>query len=312
MAVNTFHPHQGMLLPIGAAYYHFLPHPYFPDDRQEVFVLEGGEAFVYKLHHLGEKRDYALKVMKPGFRDPYSLQVARHLAQYTNVPGLFLARRTCLTREQYPTLIRRFPELEYAVLMPWLESRTWTGLLLDPVASRHYTPSNARKLATATAHVLWNLEDRLLAHTDIAGSNVVLSPDVQQIQLIDLDAMYIHGLKMPKRHSRGSPGYQHPNQDERGQWRADGDRFAGAILLAEMLTWWNPIIRAETPEGSESLFSPQELQRRDATRWRRVRRTLEQMNPALRDLFDQAWASRRIEDCPDFGSWSMCLITSFI
>ncbi|GER89481.1 hypothetical protein KDW_36430 [Dictyobacter vulcani] len=312
MAVSTFHPTQDMLLPIGTAYYRFLPHPYFSDDRQEVFVLEGGEAFVYRIQHMGDKQDYALKVMKPAFRDSSTLQITRYLAQHMNTPGLFLARRLCLTQEQYPELIRRFPDLEYAVLMPWIEGRTWAGLMLDPVASVQYTPSNARKLAAAMAYVLWNLEGRSLAHTDIAGGNVLLSPDMRQIQLIDLDSLYIPGTKMPKKRSRGSPGYQHPKQDERGQWRPDGDRFAGAILLTEMLTWWNPVVRAETPEGSESLFTPQELQRQDFPRWRRIRRTLEQMNPALRDLFDQAWHAQKIEDCPDFSTWSMWMGTSFV
>ncbi|GCE28052.1 hypothetical protein KDA_35360 [Dictyobacter alpinus] len=310
--MSIFQPTQEMLLPIGRAYYRFLPHPYFLDDRQEVFVLEGGEAFVYKIQHMGEKRDYALKVMKSGFRDRYTLQVTQTLAQYMHAPGLFLARRTCLTQEEYPELLRRFPALEYAVLMPWIDGRTWAGLLLDPAASVRYTPSHARQLAAATAHVLWSLEDRAMAHTDIAGGNVILSPDLRQIQLIDIDTMYIKGLKMPKKHSRGSPGYQHPNQDARGQWRADGDRFAGAMLLTEMLTWWNPVVRAETPEGAESLFTQQELQQPDLPRWRRIRRTLEQMNPALRELFDQAWYAQRIEDCPDFSAWSMSLVTSFI
>lgn len=312
MAVSTFHPTQEMLLPIGTAYYRFLPHPYFLDDREEVFVLEGGEAFVYRIQHMGDKRDYALKVMKRGHRDSYSLQVTQYLTQHMHAPELFLGRRACLTQEQYPELIRRFPDLEYAVLMPWIEGRTWAGLMLDPVASVQYTPTHARKLAAATAYVLWNLEDRSLAHTDIAGGNVILSPDMGQIQLIDLDSMYIPGAKMPKKRSRGSPGYQHPNQDVRGQWRSDGDRFAGAILLAEMLTWWNPVVRAETPEGSESLFTPQELQQQDIPRWRRVCRTLEQMNPALHELFDQAWHAHTIEDCPDFGTWSMSMVTSFL
>lgn len=312
MAVSTFHPTQQILLPISGAYYRFLPHPYFADDPEEVFVVEGAEAFVYKMQHLGHKTHYALKVMKRGYRDRYSLNVAQCLAHYRDVPGLFLARRTCLTQEQHPELLRRFPDLEYAVLMPWLEGHTWAGLMLDPVATVKYTPTHARKVAAATAHVLWNLEDRALAHTDIAGGNIILSPDLQQVQLIDLDAMYMRDVKMPRKRSGGSPGYQHPQQDSRGQWRPDGDRFAGAILLTEMLTWWNPIVRAGIPDGAESLFTPQELQRKESACWRRVCKTLEQMSPDLLELFDQAWNANKIEECPDFSTWSMNMVTSFV
>jgi serine/threonine protein kinase len=311
--MNMFHPHTRLLLPIGSAYYHFLPHPYFPDDDQEVFVIEGGEAFVYKLQHMGLKTFYALKVMKPGYRDAYTVKVAQCLAQYTSVPGLFLAQRLCLTRDTYPELIKRFPDLEYSVLFPWIEGRTWAGLISDPVASARYTLTDAKSLAQAMAYALWNLEAYSLAHTDIAGSNVVISPDHQQVQLIDLESLYIHGIKLPKKRSHGSPGYQHLQQDERGQCRLDGDRFAGAILLTEMLTWWNPAVRAQTPDEAESLFTARELQMDDnTTRLRRVRRTLAQLHSSLLELFDQAWYSASLEECPDFGTWSMALAAAFL
>ncbi|GCE10539.1 protein kinase domain-containing protein [Tengunoibacter tsumagoiensis] len=310
--MSTFQPTTKKLLPIGSAFYQFLPHPYFEDDPEEVFVIEGGEAFVYKIQHLANKTFYALKVMKRAYRDAYSLEVTRCLAQQINAPGLFLAQRVCLTAKHFPELLRRYPDLEYAVLMPWIEGRTWSGLMLDPIGSALYTQSKARYLAIAMAQVLWYLEDRALAHTDIAGSNVILSPDLRQVQLIDLDALYIRGVKPPKKRSRGSPGYQHPHLDERGQYRPEGDRFAGAILLTEMLTWWNPAVRARTPDGSESLFAPAELQRQEQPRWKIVRETLQLMHPSLLELFDQVWHAQTLEQCPDFGTWSMNLIASFI
>lgn len=310
--MNTFNPYANLLLPIGPAYYRFLPHPYFPEDEHETFVIEGGEAFVYKLQHMGLKTFYALKVMKPGYRDAYTATVAQWLAQYAEVPGLFLAQRACLTRNNYPELVKRLPDLEYASLFPWIDGRTWAGVMADPAASSRYTLANAKDLTRAMAYALWNLEAHSVAHTDIAGSNVVLAPNYQNIQLIDLESLYIHGVKLPKKRSHGSPGYQHTQLDERGQCRLDGDRFAGAILLTEMLTWWNPAVRAQTPDDSESLFSPRELQTDDDTlRWRRVRRTLAQLDEALLELFDQAWYSASLEECPDFGTWSMALAKAF-
>jgi hypothetical protein len=38
-----------MTLQIGPARYSFLPHPLFPNDMEEVSLVEGGEAFVYQL-----------------------------------------------------------------------------------------------------------------------------------------------------------------------------------------------------------------------------------------------------------------------
>ena len=310
--MSVFQPHVDMVLPIGPALYRFLPHPYFRDDPQETYMMEGGEAFVYKMQHLGLKSFFALKIMKPGFRDAYSLEVARCLARYADVPGLYLARRVCLTREQHLPLLQKFPDLEYATLLPWIKGRTWAGLMADPVASSQYTRDQARSLATAMAHVLWNLETRSLAHTDIAGGNVILGPDFKQVQLIDLESLYIPGVKLPGKRSRGSPGYQHQNLDARGQCRPEGDRFAGAILLTEMLTWWHPTVRAQTPDGAESLFAPHEIQRQNTSRWQSVRDVLHLLGPGLLALFDQAWGAPALEDCPDFSTWSMALVSSFM
>ncbi|HEX4206550.1 MAG TPA: serine/threonine-protein kinase [Ktedonobacteraceae bacterium] len=310
--MSTFQPYVDMLLPIGSAFYRFLPHPYFPDDAQEVFAMEGGEGFVYKIQHTGHKTCYALKVLKPGYHDPYVVKVTQCLAQHAAIPGLFLAQRSCLTREQHPELIKRFPDLEYATICPWIEGRTWAGLMLDPHASAQYTLEHARSLATALAYVLWNLEAQSLAHTDISGGNVILGPNFTQVQLIDLEALYLPGVKLPRKRSQGSPGYQHSALDERGQCRPDGDRFAGAMLLTEMLTWWHPAVRARTPDEAESLFAPQELQRQETPRWHSVRNALLHINPALLTLFDQAWGSARLEDCPDFATWSMTLVSSFL
>jgi serine/threonine protein kinase len=310
--MSTFRPHTRTLLPIGSALYSFVPHPLFPEDEQEVFVMEGGEAFVYKLQHMGLKTFFALKVMKPGFRDVYSLKVAQCLEQHSTIPGLYLAHRVCLTKEQYPSLIGRYPDLEYAVLCPWIEGRTWAGLMMDPAASALYSFEHAKGLALALSYVLWNLEAHSLAHTDIAGGNVLLGPDFKQVQLIDLESMYIPNVKLPKKQSRGSPGYQLSQLDNRGQCCPEGDRFAGAIMLTEMLSWWHPSVRAVTPDDAESLFAPNELQRQDFPCWRRVRKVLYQCGPAILDLFDQAWQATSLKECPDFGSWSMALVSAFM
>jgi hypothetical protein len=63
------------------------------------------------------------------------------------------------------------------------------------------------------------------------------------VELLDLEGVYISGIPSPKRLSHGSPGYQHCRLGRQGQWSPYGDRFAGAILLTEMLTWWNPVVR---------------------------------------------------------------------
>jgi len=172
-------------------------------------------------------------------------------------------------------------------------------------ASVSYTRIQAVDLALATAHILWGLETQGFAHTDIAGGNVVCKSNFQHVELLDIESLYMPHAPRPRKESHGSLGYQHRRRH--GQWRPEGDRFAGAILLTEMLTWWHPFVRAQTPQGAESLFLPEELQKTGSHRWHTVRDVLWSFGPDVLHLFDLAWASGNLRQCPDFSTWTSCL-----
>lgn len=305
--MTQFSPYRATVLSIDEREYRFVPHPYFPTD-DEVLAMEGGEAVVYQVQEVATRALYALKVPKPSYQDEHFVRVAATLTPYKHNPGFSLGNRICLTKKKHARLIAEYPELEFAILMPWLSGRTWAGLMLDQLASAHYSRSHAYQLAFSTAQVLWNLEAYHLAHTDIAGGNIMLSPDLNRVELLDIEGLYIQGAPMPKLRSQGSPGYQHCHLDQRGQWRPDGDRFAGAILITEMLTWVNPFVRALTPDNAESLFQTRELQGNRTRRWEMVWKTLKEICPPAVTLFEQAWTSRDLSECPDFSMWSLALI----
>jgi hypothetical protein len=94
--------------------------------------------------------------------------------------------------------------------------------------------------------------------------------------------------------------------DAQGQWCPEGDRFAGAILLTELLTWWHPEVQMHTPPGADSLFLPEELQDSGTSLFRIVRTVLQQLCPPALELFEQAWTSSDLCDCPTFDQWSTC------
>ncbi len=306
--MNEFQAQRDMLLWIGPIRYRFLPHPLFPEE-DEVFVLEGGQAHIYQLQEVESGQFYALKVSKPLYRDKQMARVAAALAHYANLPGLSVGRRVCLTTATHPELIAAYPGLEYALLMPWIHGRTWAGFMLDQEAGQHYTPDQARNLALATAQVLANLEAHRLAHTDIAGSNIMLAAPFK-IELLDVEGLWMPGLKRPRWSSQGSPGYQHRRLGRKGQWRPEGDRFAGAILLTEMLVWWNPQIRAQVPRGAETLFQTDELQKEEGLKQQLARQALQSVCPPAVGLFDQAWRSRKLKGCPPLSAWAKCLASA--
>ncbi len=310
--MTNFHPSRSTVLHIDQGQYGFMPHPYFPND-DEVFAIEGGEAIIYQIRDLSNNALRALKVIKPSYRGEHIARAAAALAPYKYISGLSLGDRLCLTKSSYPQCIAAYPDLEYAIIMPWLTGSTWAGFMLDRAAHSCYTPMQALSLALATAHVLWNLEAHHLTHTDVAGCNIVLSADLKRVELLDIEGLYSYGAALPKLRSRGSPGYQHRNLDARGQCRPEGDRFAGAMLLAEMLAWSDPQVRKYTPPNAESLFQPQELQvidpaQKATPRWRAVRNALYAICPPALTLFDQAWTSSDLAQCPDFSMWTMSLV----
>jgi hypothetical protein len=115
----------------------------------------------------------------------------------------------------------------------------------------------AHNLARALALTLALAEANGLAHCDLSGSNVLLPdlhvigqemPDLRlaasghPVELVDLDGMYAPGLDRPGCLASGSPGYAHKTTP-RGEWGPMADRFAAAVLLAEMLAWSDAQVR---------------------------------------------------------------------
>lgn len=304
---QRFQPFCGMFLQIGEAVFEFLPHPSFLGEKDGVFCLEGGTAFIYKVLDVDTGTPYALKVFKRGFRTRQIAALSAALDRYEHLPALRAEQRQCITRARYADLIHTYPEMDFAILMPWVSTPSWSGLLLSPQFSSTYTSEQARTLALVTANALSALEAQGIAHADIAGSNLVPAPDKRQVQLLDLENMYLPDLPPPQKKSQGTPGYQHQHMGQDGQWCPEGDRFAGAVLLTEMLTWWNPRVRARVPEDSESLFKPEELQTQEPPCLSVVRDTLYTLSPRLLELFDQAWLSRTLEECPPLRAWAETL-----
>jgi len=302
--VLSFQPAPGMPLRIASTRYECTAHPLF---AHSAFIIEGSESFVYQLRDPARNTLHALKVLKPSYRGEYIARRAIDLRPHHNQPGLLLCNRICLTTETAPDAISVFPDLQYAIFMPWVDARSWSGLMQNKAASAAYRPANARTLALQTARVLRYLEAHHLAHTDIAGSNIFLAPGLNQVQLLDLEGMYYEGAIPPALPSRGSPGYRHPRLPGNGQYCLAGDRFAGAILLTEMLTWCDPVVRALIADQSESLFQPQQLQTIDNPLWQAVRTSLSAIDASLLALFDQAWASSQLSDCPEFTRWNQHL-----
>ena len=304
----------GDTLTIDGVVYAIAEHPAAPGIP---YGQEGRQAIVYQITPspaiAGEGRGAgarALKVFKSRFRVPALVALTGKLAEFANLPGLEVCRRTVLTPQQHTPLLRQRPDLTYAVLMEWIEGPTWMEVMLHPNDGAEYriTPEDALELAHTFANILAAMEQRGIAHGDLSGANVILpalgaawqANGHTALALVDVEQMYAPTLERPSILPGGSAGYAHKSAPE-GMWNALADRFAGAVLLAEMLGWCDERVRALA--WGESYFDAEEMQTASprATMLRQV--LSERWGAPLAALFERAWTSEQLIDCPTFGEW---------
>lgn len=284
-------PHDKII--IASQTYEVTPHPSVP---AFAFGQEGRKGFVYQLAHGGDSRLYALKKFKEAYRVRELIEVCNSLARFSQWPGLEVCARQCLQYEIHDDVLQQFPDLEYAVLMPWISGSTWYDIV---IGEKPLTENDSLTLANATAQVLAALEESGLAHCDIAGSNIILNLNSGHSNLIDIEDLFAPGFDPPAALPAGTEGYAHITSSK-GQWSAVADRFAAAVLLAEMLCWHQADIRKLSDE--EHYFDRSEMQA-DSIRYQRLVAALDRLDTRLRGLFEQAWHSTILDECPRIAEW---------
>lgn len=291
--MSEFNPSPNELIVIDGYTYQVRPHPSVP---AFAFGQEGRKAFVYQIAGGPDESLYALKKFKLAFRVAELVEVCDSLARFSSWPGLEVCNRQCLQYGIHDDALSVYPDLEYAVLMPWISGRTWYDIV---IGMTKLTKLEALTFAKAVTQVLSALEESGLAHCDIAAANVIVNPTTGRAHLIDIEDMYAPNFAPPAALPAGTDGYAHKTAYT-GLWGPDADRFAGAVLVAEMAAWHVPAIRKEAEE--EHYFSGDEMQI-DSPRYRLIRDVLEQMDPRLPELLDRAWYSDTLDECPSMREW---------
>lgn len=299
----TFTAEVKLSLGIGEQHFRVAEHPHAPGIP---FGQEGRAAIVYQVIDEAQT-PWALKVFKPQYRVPALVKSAEQMVSHAALPGLQVCRRTVLTATAHRTLLRQHPDLTYAVLMPWIEGPTWMEVVMTRTV---LSPEASLALAQSLAEVLTNMEEHGLAHCDLSGGNLLIPYLVKEkrasmtnVALVDVEQLYAAGLQRPQILTSGSAGYGFPIAE--GVWQADADRFAGAILLGEILGWCDERVRAEAWE--ESYFEPRQLQR-PSERFTLLTAVLrERWGEGVARLFEQAWNGISLSACPTFADWLIAL-----
>jgi hypothetical protein len=295
--MSEFNPGPNETLMIGGYQYTVKPHPSVP---AFAFGQEGRKAFVYQVGGGPDGQLYALKKFKPVYRVDGLTEVNDSLARFAQWRGLEVCARVCLQPGPHSDALSVYPDLEYAVLMPWISGSTWYDIVISETP---LTRLEAITFANATAQVLASLEEAGLAHCDIAAPNIIINANTGRAHLIDVEDLYSPGFAPPSAQPAGTEGYAHLTAYE-GLWKATGDRFAGAVLMAEMAGWHDPRIRKQSDE--EHYFGGNEMQQ-DVPRYHLMHDVLSELHPSLGDLFETAWFSPLLDDCPPLKEWGEVL-----
>lgn len=291
-----FRPEINQTLRIDEVDYCFTEHPAAPGMP---YGQTGRRATVYQVQADGAF--HALKIFTPAFRSPRVAQTAARLQSFATLPGLQVCDRTVLKPEHHHELLAQQPDLVYSVLMPWVAGETWQELLLG---RQPFTPEQSLALARAFANILATMENQGLAHCDLSGSNLIVNPSTPIVTLVDVEELYAPGLARPEKLPGGSEGYAHKTAPK-GLWSAEADRFAGAVLLVEMLSWCDDNIRQIA--YSEQVFDPAEMQQ-NSERYQRLLAVLrERWGEAIADTFARAWHGETLADCPTLATWTQHL-----
>lgn len=253
-----------------------------------VYGVEGGRATVYEVRDRRGRR-HALKVFKPPFRDPTLADSGNRLRDLQSTDGFTAAeRRVVLPGDD---AVRRHPDLAYALLMPWVEGDTWTEIMLRGAS---IPPDVSLFLCARFLKVVGALESRGYSHTDLAGGNVVARLTPASAQLLDLEDMYQPGAPPASVPRGGSPGYRHPAGES--VFRAEGDRYAAAVLAAEILAMSSPT--RSDPANDTGLFPGPPGSPEGERVYASVQPWLTSVAPAFAENFERAWRSPCLADCP--------------
>lgn len=262
-----------------------------------LYAEDGKEATVYRVKRNGSP--YALKVFYPEYQNVRLIGNSAQLSRFKTFEGLRVAERIIITKHAFPQLLRAYPELEYAVLMPWIQGNIWGNVY---TAKRSLSSEQFLQIAKSLVCVVNNLETKGLAHCDLSNNNFIFNESRFSVELIDIENLFAPNMPHPIPDiSYGTKGYRTSWIAEKGLWSPIADRFACAILCAEILTWHIPEVRQER-SGDTSYFDEEEIGT-NSKRYLLVRKHLMNINSTLGSLFEKAWTAHSLEECPKISEW---------
>lgn len=197
--------------------------------------------------------------------------------------------------------------IESSILMPAVPGIPWAAISRDILDGRQYLPKESRiKLVRSLSEKIRWLEAQDISHRDFSGSNVCIDLETTDLHVVGWDAMFHPDLLEPEALSRGTRGYIAPFLNVRGisdgryTWVAHADRFALALLNAEVLS-----ISERLPStGGSGLCDQDEIYNRSGPCLDKMIAALKAAFPRAAALLDQALKAEDFDRCPSPTDWA--------
>ena len=136
-----------------------------PSAKNMPYGQMGKRATVYQVRNEQGKL-LALKVFRKNFQTTDMLDICQRLAPFRRLTGLEVCQREVLIPNIHKALLDQYPDLAYAVLMPWVTGQTWFDVLTN---RRSFTEQDSFTYAQLFAQMMQSLEQEGVAHCDLSG-----------------------------------------------------------------------------------------------------------------------------------------------
>ena len=192
------------------------------------------------------------------------------------------------------------------VLMPHVDTRSWANLIrFVTEGSLELSSIERLMLARRLSEAVGWLESSNLAHRDLSSANVLVDVMNVNVHLIDWDGLFHPDLNFQLNAVIGSNGYLAPFLKGGGitgatsTWMEHADRFALAVLNAELLT----VEAGSRRHVDGGLLDQADVFNNFGPTLLGIKTRLQRALPSAALLFDRALNATNFDECPGPGDW---------
>ena len=288
-----------------------------PDNDKAPYCIEGTQGTAFHLVQQENNREWVLKKFHDGMEPDRTYLVAIRSLLPKSIGCTAGTKRAVIGSDDLKLGNGLYTEQEFAhwlqdtILMPKVRGVSWKDVTQEVrQGNRAISQGHRLDFAKSLVDTVLLLEENGCAHRDLCQQNLFLDLQEYVVYLVDFDSLFHGSLYFHKNTPVGTEGYIAPwvadkqgKWDVRKSWHRKNDRFATAILIAELL-----LSDRESPSYYEgALFSQEMFFNAHHAHLLRTVDALHSRSESLGDLFYKTITATTYDDCPAPLKWREAL-----